>query len=50
VTRGEAARRLKLKTKVDRPGQPITRAELAMMIYQTGWAQTALKRLPELEE
>lgn len=45
VTRLEAARRLKIKTRIERPGQPITRAELARMIYQTGWAQAALKRL-----
>ncbi|MBN3033280.1 MAG: S-layer homology domain-containing protein [Candidatus Saganbacteria bacterium] len=50
ITRQEAADRLKLKARIDRPRRPLTRAELAVMIYQTDWAQAAIKRLPTLQE
>jgi hypothetical protein len=50
VTRAAAAQRLKIKGRVERPSQLITRAELAVMIYQTAWGQSAIKRLPALEE
>ena len=45
ATRSEAGLRLKVRFRIDRPQKPITRAELAKMIYQTDWAQTAIKRL-----
>jgi hypothetical protein len=50
VKRAEAAARLGRKARIDRPRRPITRAELAKLIYQTDWAQTAIKRLPTLQE
>ena len=50
MTRQEAASRLRLSSRLNRPNRPITRAELAQMIYQTDWAKAALKRLPVLEE
>lgn len=56
ITRQAAAQRLKIigkldiKGKIDRLRSPITRAELARMIYQTDWGQAAVKKLPNLEE
>ena len=50
ITRQEAASRLRLSSRLNRPFRPVTRAELAQMIYQTDWAKAALKRLPVLEE
>lgn len=50
VTRAEAASQLDFTDPVSRPNQPITRAEIVMMIYNTPLGQAAIKRLPPLAD
>jgi len=50
ITRGEAAKLLDLTEPVSRAKAPLTRAEAALMIYQTPFGQAAIKRLPPLAD
>ena len=49
VSRREAFRRLDLTGQLDRPNDPLTRAEAAIFFSKTSFGEAAIKRLPPLE-
>jgi len=50
ITRAEAAKKIGIERKIDRSGDPLTRAEAASFFFETAFGEAAIKRLPPLED